>query len=109
MIRAWMATAFLGFAAASCSRAPAPPRAETVSVVIDKVVFQQVETHAKVGDTIEWVNKDLFTHTSTSRDPQWDLTIEPGQSAKAVMTHAGTFDYFCRLHPNMTGRVIIGK
>ena len=37
----------------------------------------------------------------------WNVSIAPGKSAKVVMKKAGTYDYFCRYHPNMTGRVIV--
>ncbi|MGB8514121.1 MAG: hypothetical protein WCE24_15185 [Pseudolabrys sp.] len=33
-------------------------RAETIQITIDKLVFVPVEVNAKVGDTIEWINKD---------------------------------------------------
>ena len=39
--------------------------ADTIQVTIDKLVFAPAEISAKVGDTIEWVNKDAFAHTAT--------------------------------------------
>ena len=35
-----------------------PAQAETIQVIIDKLVFAPVDVNAKVGDTVEWVNKD---------------------------------------------------
>ena len=36
-----------------------------------------VATAAKVGDTIEWINKDIFVHTATARNGDWDVTMPP--------------------------------
>ena len=56
---------------------------------------------AKVGDTIEWVNKDVFAHTATARNGDWDVTLPPKKTVTSVLKKAGTIDYFCRFHPNM--------
>ncbi|RUT97296.1 amicyanin, partial [Mesorhizobium sp. M7A.T.Ca.TU.009.01.3.2] len=37
-----------------------PARAETIQVIIDRLVFSPATVEAKVGDTIEWVNKDVL-------------------------------------------------
>jgi plastocyanin len=65
-----------------------------------------VEIKAKVGDTIEWINKDIVAHTATVRD-DWDMMIVANKSASLVLTKAGIFEYYCRFHPNMTGRITV--
>lgn len=82
-------------------------RAETIQVVIDKLVFSPVDVTAKVGDTIEWINKDVFAHTATATNRDWDVAIAPKQTARLKLTMPGAFDYFCRYHPNMKGRVTV--
>jgi plastocyanin len=52
-----------------------------------------VEIQAKVGDTIEWINKDIVAHTATLRG-DWDLMALPGKTARLVVKKAGSFDYF---------------
>jgi plastocyanin len=81
--------------------------AETVQVVIDKLVFVPIEVSVKVGDTIEWVNKDVLAHTATATNKDWDVMIAPKQTAKLVLKKAGAVDYFCKFHPNMKGRVTV--
>lgn len=78
---------------------------ETFRVTIDKLVYEPAQVTAKVGDTIEWVNKDILAHTATSKN--WDVMIGPKQTARLVLSKAGSFDYFCRFHPNMKGRVVV--
>jgi len=79
--------------------------AETIQVVIDKLVFSPAEVQAKVGDTIEWVNKDAFAHTATATNRAWDVAIAPKQTVRFTLTRPGVEDYFCKYHPNMKGRV----
>lgn len=74
--------------------------------------------HVKVGQTVEWTNKDSVQHTITSGSPgspdsgkEFDsgLTklINPGTTFDHTFTKAGTFTYYCQLHPTMLGTVIV--
>lgn len=81
--------------------------AETFQVTIDKLVYAPAEVTAKVGDTIEWVNKDILAHTATATNKDWDVMIGPKQTARLVLNKAGSVDYFCKFHPNMKGRVVV--
>lgn len=86
--------------------AAVPAAAATIQVTIDKLVFSPVTVEAKVGDTIEWVNKDVFAHTATVKGG-WDVMIRPKKSASLTLKAAGAVDYFCRFHPNMQGRLVV--
>jgi len=83
-----------------------PAQAETIQVTIDKLVFSPATVEAKVGDTIEWVNKDVFAHTATVKGG-WEVMIPPKKSASLTLQKAETVDYFCRFHPNMKGRLVV--
>jgi plastocyanin len=82
-------------------------RAATIHVVISQVAFKTAEVKATVGDTIEWVNNDIIDHTATAKNGDFDLSIASGKKAQLVLKKAGTFDYYCRLHPNMTARLVV--
>ena len=84
----------------------APARAETIEVTISQLVFSPAEVKAKVGDTIKWINKDIVAHTATVRG-KWDVMIAANKSASLVLKNAGTLDYYCRIHPNMKGRITV--
>ena len=84
----------------------APAQAETIQVTIDKLVFSPATVEAKVGDTIEWVNKDVFAHTATVKGG-WEVMIPSKKSASLTLKAAGPVDYFCRFHPNMKGRLVV--
>ncbi len=83
-----------------------PAQAETITVTIDKLVFSPATVSAKVGDTIEWVNKDALAHTATVKGG-WDVMLPPKKSGSVVLKQAGALDYYCRFHPNMKGRITV--
>ncbi|MBZ9755491.1 cupredoxin family copper-binding protein [Mesorhizobium sp. ESP6-5] len=84
----------------------APAAAATIQVTVDKLVFSPASVDAKVGDTIEWVNKDVIAHTATVKGG-WEVIIPPKKSASMTLKTAQTVDYFCRFHPNMKGRLLV--
>ena len=92
----------IGALALAFAASPAP--AATITVTIDRLVFSPASIEAKVGDTIEWVNKDAFAHTATVKGG-WEVMIPPRSTGRMTLKEAGTVDYFCRFHPNMKGRL----
>lgn len=83
-----------------------PAFAETITVTVENMEFTPAEIAAKVGDTVEWVNKDPVDHTATVKDG-WDVMLPAGESGSVTLETAGEFDYFCRFHPNMLGRITV--
>ena len=80
-----------------------PAHAETIQIVIENMAFAPAEVSAKVGDTIEWVNKDVFVHSATARNGDFDVNQPPKKTVSSALQKAGTVDYYCRYHPNMKG------
>jgi plastocyanin len=78
-----------------------PAHAATIQIVMQDLVFAPAEVSAKVGDTIEWVNKDVFVHTATARNGDFDVNLPPKKTVTSVLNKAGTVEYYCRFHPNM--------
>jgi plastocyanin len=75
--------------------------AATIQITMDNLVISPAEATAKVGDTIELVNKDIFVHTATARNGDFDVTMPPKKTVTYVLKRAGTIEYYCRFHPNM--------
>ena len=75
--------------------------AATIQISMDNLEISPAEISAKVGETIEWVNKDAFAHTATAKNGDWNVTLPPKKSGSLVLKKAGTIDYYCRFHPNM--------
>jgi plastocyanin len=78
-----------------------PAHAATIQVVMENLVVSPAEVSAKVGDTVEWINKDVFAHTATARNGDFDVTMPPKKTVTSVVTKPGTVEYYCRFHPNM--------
>lgn len=87
----------------------ATPKARTYTIVIDRMKFGPVPAGLRVGDTILWVNRDLFRHTATAKDHGFDIDLQPGSSGKLVLKRPGTIAFSCRFHPGMQGALIVTK
>jgi plastocyanin len=82
--------------------------AGTVAVKIANFAFDPAQVSAKVGDTITWTNSDSTGHTATvkgNEDACTTTTLASGASGSITFTQAGTYDFFCKIHPNMTGKI----
>jgi plastocyanin len=84
-----------------------PTYAETIQITMDKLVYAPLETNAKVGDTIEWINNDILAHTATARNGEWDVAIPSKKTGRVVLKKAEAIDYYCKYHPNMKGRLVV--
>ncbi|KFM15657.1 Plastocyanin protein [Marine Group I thaumarchaeote SCGC AAA799-D11] len=69
-----------------------------------------------VGDTVQWNNVDTAAHTVTSGSMQdgtsgvFDSSLfMAGETFEFTFEEAGTYDYFCMVHPWMTGKVIVNE
>ena len=83
------------------------PAGRVFQIAIERATFEDAPSGIKAGDTIEWVNKDPFDHTSTARSGLWDVVIPAGKKARVVVKKTGTFEYYCKLHPNMAGTIVV--
>jgi plastocyanin len=84
-----------------------PAHAATIQIVMENLVMSPPEATARVGDTIEWINKDIFAHTATARNGDFDVTMPPKKTVTSVLKKAAMVEYYCRYHPNMKAVLII--
>mgnify|MGYP001576519259 FL=1 len=75
--------------------------------LFDDKFYKPNKVEIRVGDTVEWTNKDLITHTVTfTKGATADSgPFEQSKTWKYTFTKAGEYEYFCTLHPYMAGRV----
>ena len=83
------------------SGAAVPAHGATIQIVMDNLVVSPATANAKVGDTVEWINKDIFAHTATARNGDFDVAMPPKKTVTSVLKKAGTVEFYCRFHPNM--------
>ena len=75
-------------------------------VVIDGMAFTPKVVSVRPGDTVTWVNKDMFAHNVTaSAQGVASGELQPGQRWRYKVAPGEGFGYLCTLHPVMTGRV----
>ncbi|URD61253.1 hypothetical protein M8312_01695 [Sphingomonas sp. KRR8] len=91
-------------AAAAPAGAKSAPR--TVTVIVDKLAFGTIPAGLHVGDTVRWVNRDLFLHSATSSG-HFDIGLPPGAQRNMRLTRAGQFAFICKYHPGMKGKLTV--
>lgn len=87
---------------------PAPSGEASKSEKVDIVEFtyQPDPVTVQVDGKVVWQNQDTAPHTATADDGSFDTgTIEKGKLGSATFKEAGTFAYFCEIHPDMRGTV----
>ncbi len=63
----------------------------------------------KVGQTVAWKNADSVTHTATASGGAFNTgNIAAGATSNPIaMMTAGSFDYYCTIHPSMVGNLTV--
>jgi plastocyanin len=88
--------------------APAPGTVTTNETInITNNAFTPPTITVNVGSTVNWANADAVTHTVTADDQSFvSGLLRKNTSWSHTFTAAGTFTYFCEIHPEMTGTVL---
>jgi amicyanin len=77
-------------------------------VNIDNFTFTAPELTVAVGTTVKWVNHDDIPHNIVDKNKAFrSKALDTDDSYSFTFASAGTFDYFCGLHPHMVGKIIV--
>ena len=83
-----------------------PPKA--VAIAIDNFKFGVVSIEVAVGTTVTWTNRDDVPHTVASSTKVFKSPpLDTGDAYSYTFTSAGTFEYYCSMHPRMTGKIVV--
>jgi plastocyanin len=86
--------------------APSGEAKKSEKVEIVEFTYQPDPVVVQVGGKVIWQNEDTAPHTATADDGSFDTgTIEKGKIGSETFKEAGTFTYFCEIHPTMHGTV----
>jgi plastocyanin len=103
--------AALVFAARPASTFGATPddkSASEVAVKIDNFSFSPATITVPAGTTIRWTNRDDIPHTVVSDDKTFkSKPLDTDEQFTYTFTKAGTYSYFCSIHPKMTAKIVV--
>jgi plastocyanin len=86
----------------------APAGAEDVTIKIDNFTFTPQRVTVKAGTTITWTNQDDIPHAVASSTKAFrSKTLDTDDKFSFTFKTAGLYEYFCSLHPHMTGTIVV--
>jgi amicyanin len=105
----WIILSVTGIALMAGAASAAEPAAATVQVSISSYKFDPPVLTVPVGTTVVWTNHDDVPHTVTSTDKTFKSSgaLDQGDSYSYTFKAAGTYNYYCTVHPFMTAKVIV--
>ena len=100
------AEAGTGGAEAESETAPSGQARKAEKVEIVEFTYSPDPVVVQVGGKVTWKNNDNPPHTATADDGSFETgIIETGKTASVTFKEAGTFTYYCKVHPFMHGTV----
>jgi plastocyanin len=98
----------VALAASPRDSAAAQQKAEATEVKIDNFSFGPAELTVPAGTTVTWTNRDDIPHTVVSTDGVFkSKVLDTDEKFSFTFSKAGTYPYFCSIHPKMTAKVIV--
>jgi plastocyanin len=77
-------------------------------VTIDNFTFEPQRLMVKAGTTVTWVNQDDIPHLVASTTKLFkSKALDTDDKFSFTFTTPGVYDYFCSLHPHMTGTIVV--
>jgi len=108
--RALIAAALGGLCALPLAALVLPTHAQNapVPIAIDNFTFNPQKLTVKAGTTVTWTNKDDIPHAIATASKQFkSKTLDTDDAYSFTFTTPGSYEYFCSLHPHMTGTVVV--
>jgi plastocyanin len=88
--------------------AGAQQKPETLEVKIDNFSFGPATLTVPVGTSVTWTNRDDIPHTVVSTEGVFkSKVLDTDEKFSFTFSKAGTYPYFCSIHPKMTGKVTV--
>jgi len=85
------------------------PTSGAHEVAVDNFSFTPATTSVPVGTTITWTNRDDVPHVVVSTEQKFKSPVLDTDGKFSHLFDApGAYNYFCSLHPKMTGRIVVG-
>ena len=86
----------------------ASAQAADAEVQIDQFAFAPQRVTVKAGTTVTWINDDDIPHTIASSSKSFKSNaLDTKDKFSFTFATSGTYEYFCSLHPHMTGTIVV--
>ena len=83
-------------------------KTQSAEVKVDNFTFGPQTLTVAVNTTVTWVNRDDIPHVIVSNDGVFkSKALDTDEKYSFTFTKAGTYAYFCGIHPKMTGKVVV--
>lgn len=80
----------------------------TADVKVDNFTFGPATLTVPVGTKVTWTNRDDIPHTVVSTDRVFkSKVLDTDETFSFTFSKPGRYEYFCSVHPRMTGRVVV--
>jgi plastocyanin len=88
--------------------AAAPAQSAEQTVGISEYAFSPAKLSVTAGTKVTWINHDQVPHSVVEKDKRFhSAALDTDDSYSLTFSQPGTFQYFCSLHPRMTGTVTV--
>jgi plastocyanin len=85
-----------------------PSNAQEAMVKIDNFVFAPERLEIKAGTKVTFYNEDDIPHSIVAADKAFrSKALDTDESFSFTFTSAGSYEYFCGLHPHMKGLIVV--
>ena len=82
--------------------------ADSTHVVVDNFSFAPATATVPVGTTVTWTNRDDIPHNVVNPEQKFKSPVlDTNETFSHTFDVAGTFKYYCSIHPRMTGQVVV--
>ena len=103
-----LAAGFAVMATVTVTVLAAPTTPQSAEVKIDNFTFAPQSLTVKAGTTVTWTNEDDIPHTVAATGKAFkSKALDTDDKFSFTFTTAGSYEYFCSLHPHMTGTIVV--
>ena len=83
-------------------------KGSSMEVRVDNFTFGPDTLTVPVNSTVTWVNKDDVPHVISSNDGLFkSKALDTDDKYSYTFSKAGTYSYYCSIHPKMVGKVVV--
>lgn len=87
---------------------PGVGRAAEMNVKIENFTFEPETLTVPVGTKVTWVNDDDIPHLVSEKDGKFrSKALDTDDSYSETFSAPGTVEYYCAIHPHMTGKIVV--